>query len=40
MIENARNGFIWEVMKKNKYIIEGLKKAGFTGGWLDTPTSR
>jgi hypothetical protein len=34
MIENARNGFVWEVMKKNRYIVEGLKKAGFTGGWL------
>ncbi len=36
MIENARNGFVWEVMKRNKYIVAGLKKAGFTDGWLDT----
>ncbi len=35
MIENYRNGFVWEVMKKNKYIVEGLKRAGFKGGWLD-----
>jgi hypothetical protein len=35
MIENHRNGFVWEVMKKNPYIIRGLKRAGFTGGWLD-----
>jgi len=34
-IENHRSGLIWNIMKKNKYIIEGLKKAGFTGGWLD-----
>jgi hypothetical protein len=34
MIENHRNGFVWKVMKKNPYIIEGLKKAGFSGGWL------
>ncbi len=34
MIENHRNGFVWEVMKKNKYIVDGLRKAGFTGGWL------
>lgn len=35
MIENHRNRFVWKVMKKNKYIVEGLKKAGFSGGWLD-----
>jgi hypothetical protein len=35
MIENLRNGFVWEVMKRNPYIIDGLKKAGFTGGWLN-----
>lgn len=36
MIENLRNGMAWEVMKKNPYIIAGLRKAGFSGGWLDT----
>ena len=36
MIENLRDGFLWDVMKKNPYIVEGLKKAGFRGGWLDT----
>jgi hypothetical protein len=35
MIENDRNGFVWEVMKRNPYIISGLLKAGFTGGWLE-----
>ncbi len=34
MIENYRSGLIWNIMKKNPYIIAGLKKAGFTGGWL------
>lgn len=29
MIENHRTGLLWEVMKKNPYIQEGLKKAGF-----------
>jgi len=33
-IENHRSGLIWEVMKKNKYIRKGLKRAGFRGGWL------
>jgi hypothetical protein len=35
MIENHRNGFVWEVMKKNRYLVEGLRRAGFTGGWLE-----
>jgi hypothetical protein len=35
MIENYRNDFVWNVMKKNPYIRKGLQRAGFTGGWLD-----
>lgn len=35
-LENYQSGFIWDLMKKNKYIITGLKKAGFKGGWLDS----
>ena len=35
MIANQQSGIIWNVMKKNPYILEGLKKAGFKGGWLD-----
>jgi len=34
MIENLRNGFVWNVMKKNPYIVAGLQRAGFKGGWL------
>ncbi len=34
MIENYRTGFLWELMKKCPYIGEGLRRAGFTGGWL------
>ena len=40
MIENHRNGFVWEVMKKNRYIVEGLKKGNFTGGWLDSTKNK
>lgn len=35
MIENYNSGLIWNLIKKCPYIITGLKKAGFTGGWLD-----
>jgi len=34
MIENYRDDFVWNVMKKNPYIRKGLQRAGFTGGWL------
>lgn len=34
-LENYRSEFVWKLMKKNPYIVNGLKKAGFTGGWLE-----
>ncbi|MVM40570.1 Tat pathway signal protein [Spirosoma sp. HMF3257] len=35
MAENARTNFIWNLMKRNPHIKKGLKRAGFTGGWLN-----
>jgi hypothetical protein len=35
MIENYRTGFVWELLKKSVYVTEGLRSAGFRGGWLD-----
>ena len=35
MIENYRDDFVWNVMRKNPYIRRGLQRAGFTGGWLE-----
>ncbi len=35
MMENYRSGLVWETMKKNPHIIRGLRRAGFTGGWLE-----
>ena len=34
MIENYRSGFLWELMKKCPYLVTGLRRAGFTNGWL------
>jgi hypothetical protein len=34
MIENYRTGFLWKLMRACPYIINGLRQAGFTGGWL------
>jgi hypothetical protein len=36
MIENYRSGFIWRLMRQCPYIIKGLRRAGFRGGWLET----
>jgi hypothetical protein len=34
MIENYRSGFVWDLMRKSPYVVEGLLKVGFRGGWL------
>jgi hypothetical protein len=34
MIENYRSQFIWNLMRKCPAIRLGLRRAGFTGGWL------
>lgn len=34
MIENHCSGFIWSLMRQCPYLITGLRRAGFTGGWL------
>lgn len=36
MIENYRSGLIWRLMRQCQYIINGLRRAGFRGGWLGT----
>jgi hypothetical protein len=33
-LENYQTGLIWNTLKKNKYIVRGLTRAGFSGGWL------
>ncbi len=35
MIENYRTGLIWNIMRRSPYVISGLKRAGFQGGWLE-----
>ena len=34
MIENYRSGLIWDIMRRCPAVIAGLRRAGFTGGWL------
>ncbi len=35
MIANYRNEFIWRRMHGSPPVVAGLRKAGFTGGWLE-----
>jgi hypothetical protein len=36
MIENHRSELVWKTMRKNPHVIRGLKRAGFSGGWLES----
>ena len=35
MIENFRTGLIWDLLRRCRPVVDGLRRAGFTGGWLD-----
>ncbi|RPF72169.1 glucoamylase family protein [Aurantiacibacter spongiae] len=37
MMENHRSGLVWATMRRHPHVREGLKRAGFSGGWLDEP---
>jgi hypothetical protein len=34
MIENHRSGLVWDVVRRCPYVVGGLRRAGFRGGWL------
>jgi hypothetical protein len=35
MIENYRSELVWATMRKSGYLQRALRRAGFTGGWLE-----
>src|SRR4030081_3500328 len=35
MIDNYLSGHTWKIIKQCPHIINGLRKAGFKGGWLE-----
>jgi hypothetical protein len=35
MIANYRTDLVWKYMRRSPYVIQGLRRAGFRGGWLD-----
>lgn len=40
MSENFRSGLVWKVMRSCPYIQQGLRRAGFVGGWLNALRQR
>jgi hypothetical protein len=40
MIANYRDEAVWRVMRTNPYLKAGLRRAGFSGGWLDKAPAR
>lgn len=35
MVENHRSGLVWSLMRRCPRLVAGLRRAAFTGGWLD-----
>lgn len=35
MIENYMSGLVWTLLRRCPYIVEGLRRAGFNGHWLN-----
>ena len=33
-MENYRSGLVWRLMRGCPYLVDGLRRAGFAGGWL------
>jgi hypothetical protein len=34
MLENYRSGMLWELVRGCRWIVDGLDRAGFNGGWV------
>ncbi len=40
MVENYRSGLVWQLLRGNRYVVAGLRAAGFAGGWLSASEGR
>jgi hypothetical protein len=40
MVENYRSEFLWKLMRGCPAIVQGLRRAGFTKGWLEDGDGR
>ena len=39
MIENYRTGLVWNLLRECPYLVTGLRRSGFFGGWLAAEAS-
>lgn len=39
MLENHRSGMLWDLMRSCRWIVSGLRRAGFKGGWLSAQST-
>jgi hypothetical protein len=37
MIENYLSGLTWRLARHSPFLVAGLERAGFRGGWLGSP---
>jgi hypothetical protein len=35
MVENHLSGLVWRSMRSCPYVVRGLERAGFAGGWME-----
>lgn len=35
MVDNYLSGLMWRLTRSSEYFVRGLRRAGFSGGWLD-----
>ena len=35
MVENYLSDLVWRLTRRSPYVVEGLRRAGFAGGWLE-----
>lgn len=40
MIENHNSGLVWQLLRGSRYVVAGLRAAGFGGGWLSPRVGR
>lgn len=40
MMQNYQKATIWNILKQNPFIVKGLRRAGFSGGWLERAEKR
>ena len=33
-LANVKDLYLWKIMRRNPYVVAGLRRAGFRGGWL------